>query len=148
MKHFLAFAFALILTGAASLPAAAQAKDDINEQARLLALTPEEYRSLNEEQREGLRAGYILFEFCDIKDGQIKVSLTEEEAVKKGVSAKGYRVFMQGIEETNTGLARAKQEGQTDFDYPDLKQISRNYRAYLDGKMSLNEFKASLSGRH
>lgn len=113
------------------------------EDARILAVPIEEYRSLTSEMKEIIRTGYTMLEFFTVENNQIKVTISKEEAIEKGISAANYDRVLSDLEAANSYAKKTIESGDNSFQFPNIKEAYKCYKRYLAGEITLEEFKNS-----
>lgn len=102
-------------------------------EAKELMLTVPELRELPTNVRAKRKASIILAEYTELKDNQYKITISEEEAEKLGVSPELYKASVTEIEMTNKMASEMIKEGKK-VDLPDIQAI---IKAYKRGELSL-----------
>lgn len=115
----------------------------VAEDARILTLTPEEYEARTETQIECVRAYWLLIDKMGYdENNRIKLDIDEQGAIAAGASREGYRELLRSFEESNNYLDKVEAEiGKENIELLDFAKLSERYHAYLDGKMTLEEFR-------
>lgn len=115
----------------------------VAEDARILTLTPEEYETRTETQIECVRAYWLLIDNMGYDENdRIKLDIDEQGAIAAGASREGYRELLRSFEESNSYLDKVEAEiGKENIELLDFAKLSERYHAYLDGKMTLEEFR-------
>lgn len=113
------------------------------EDARILAVPIEEYRSLTSEMKEIIRTSYAMLEFLTVENNQVKVTISKEEAIAKGISAANYDRVLSDLEAANSFAKKAIESGDNSFQFPNIKEAYKCYKQYLAGEITLDEFKNS-----
>lgn len=115
------------------------------EDARILAVPIEEYRLIPADIKEAIRASFIMYEFCTVENNRIKVNIAKEEAIEKGVSADGYKLFLAEMDKTNAQLKEGEDNGFPPPIFPDFKEYVAKYKKYLNGEISLDELQSTFT---
>ncbi len=113
------------------------------EDARILDVPIEEYRSLTSEMKEIIRTSYAMLEFLTVENNQVKVTISKEEAIAKGISAANYDRVLSDLEAANSFAKKAIESGDNSFQFPNIKEAYKCYKQYLAGEITLDEFKNS-----
>lgn len=92
----------------------------IEEEAKALFLTVDELKRMPQDVRELRAAGIALDPYITLKDSAYTISITKEEAAKKGIKGYFYDYHAKELEKTNAAIKEANKRGEH-IDLPDLK---------------------------
>lgn len=80
--------------------------------------------------REQRRASMILTPYLEMKDSCYVLDISEKDAEKLGVSAAVYKKVVQGLDDSNAAIARARKEGMH-LTFPDLDELKATADSFL-----------------